>query len=168
VTCKNWEFLEQDKAPILIFKVEPILYKLKKKSKTVGAHPSAARSEQRRCLCRPRSDRGRRCFATPTPPPPSTALRGYKRCTSDSSFPLFTFHHLHATQLCAAAQPTMKDLTGASSLRPLTGLAELSLSSGIVPPSSPTQPPAASTTGPCFHHRFTSARTAAAIESSIR
>jgi hypothetical protein len=41
-SCKNWEFLEQDKTPILIFKVEPILHKLKKKSKTAGAHPSAA------------------------------------------------------------------------------------------------------------------------------
>jgi hypothetical protein len=29
-TCKNWEFLESDKAPILIFKVQLVLDKLKK------------------------------------------------------------------------------------------------------------------------------------------
>jgi hypothetical protein len=40
------EFLEQYEAPILIFKVEPILDKLEK-SETAGAHPSAALSEQR-------------------------------------------------------------------------------------------------------------------------
>jgi hypothetical protein len=30
-TYKNWKFLEQGKAPILIFKVQPILDKLEKK-----------------------------------------------------------------------------------------------------------------------------------------
>jgi hypothetical protein len=100
-TCKNCEFLEQDKAPILIFKFELVLDKLEKKSETAAAHPSAARSKQRRRPCRPHSDHGRRCFAmltaSPPPPlcpqlvpPPSTALHDYKGCTPDLSFPLFT------------------------------------------------------------------------------
>jgi hypothetical protein len=76
----------------LIFKVEPVLDKLKKKSETVGARPSTTRSEQRRRPCRPRLDRGRRRFAMPTaslpsplrpqltPPLPTTST-GYKRST---------------------------------------------------------------------------------------
>jgi hypothetical protein len=51
------------KAPILIFKVKPVLNKLEK-SITAGAHPSAALSEQRHRPCWPCSDHDRCRSAT--------------------------------------------------------------------------------------------------------
>jgi hypothetical protein len=82
-TCKNWEFLEQDKTPILIFKFEPVLDKLEKNSETTGAHPSAARSEQWHSPCRPSSDCGHRHHSARSlrrhRPPPCAAIKDAER-----------------------------------------------------------------------------------------
>jgi hypothetical protein len=76
------------------------------------------------------------------------------RVLAGFDFPPFCLNHFHATQLFAAARPTIKHLTGVGSLRPLPGLADPSRSSGVAPRSSSTQPPTALTTDPCFHHWF--------------
>jgi hypothetical protein len=101
----------------LIFKVEPVLDKLKKKSETAGARPSTTRSEQRRRPCRPRLDHGLCRFAMPMASPPSplrpqltpplpTASTGYKRSTPHGAtlFPPPPLH-LHCVVMLGIIEP---------------------------------------------------------------
>jgi hypothetical protein len=98
--------------------------------------------------------------------PPSTALRGYRGCTPDSSFPRF------ASIISAppSSLPLPSLLSSTASVPALSGHfpAQPTHPRALVQRSSPTQPPLASTTGPCFHRQFTSARTTAAIESFVQ
>jgi hypothetical protein len=83
--CKNWDFVEQSKASILIFKFKPILDKLQKNLKPLGPTRQPPYLNSGASPCRLPSNHGHHCSAMPIilppPPPRPTASSGYKRGT---------------------------------------------------------------------------------------
>jgi hypothetical protein len=175
-TWKNCKFLQQDKAPILIFEVEPVLDKLEKRSITGGP------------TCQPLG------------PNNSTTPADWVQTTAATIFPCPRLHHRHhsARSLCRHRPPPCTAIKGARRTRvspfsPPSPLCHPTLCHRraycqaphwcqlSLPTSRPSRPvhelwysaaqlldPVASTTGPCFQRWFASAQTAATVESSVR